>query len=58
MNAEQAIHTLESVNRALEARVAELANENRILKNEVDDLRSCLKIHTDHAKKTLGIPLT
>jgi hypothetical protein len=41
----------------LEARVAEMENENRILKNEVDDLRSFAKLNTDHAKKILGIPL-
>lgn len=41
----------------LRARVAELENENRILKNEVDDLRAFAKIHTDHAKRTLGLPI-
>ena len=39
----------------LKARVAELEKENRILKNEVDDLRSFAKLNTDHAKKILGV---
>jgi hypothetical protein len=48
---------LEKENRAWETQVAEIENENRILKNEVDDLRSFAKIHTDHAKRTLGLPV-